>query len=196
VRIGVVSDIHCNYEALSNALAEMDGVVDEVFVAGDVIYEYRFSHEVVSTIADRGFPAVQGNHEMVFLSPRGEARARSNADPRYLRYLGNLPTRLDSEIGGRLVTMVHGSPWERFGDYLSESDRRWDRSVELGADVILTGHTHIPMVKRVGGVVIVNPGSLGESREVGKRDLVSYAVVDLDDLEVEIHRIPNPRLAG
>ena len=196
MRIGVVSDIHCNYEALLTALAEMDGMVDEVFVAGDVIYEYRFSHEVVSTIAERGFPAVQGNHEMVFLSPRGEARARSNADPRYLRYLGNLPMRLDSEIGGRVVTMVHSSPWEPFGDYLSESDRRWDRSVELGADVILTGHTHIPMVKRVGRAVIVNPGSLGESREVGKRDSVSYAVVDLDDLEVEIHRIPNPRLAG
>jgi predicted phosphodiesterase len=50
------------------------------------------------------------------------------------------------------------------------------------------------MVKRFGRTLVVNPGSLGESREPGARELVSYAVVDLESVEAEIVRLPNPRL--
>jgi len=41
MKIGVVSDIHCNAPALGVALRSLEGQVDEVFVAGDAVYEYR-----------------------------------------------------------------------------------------------------------------------------------------------------------
>jgi predicted phosphodiesterase len=169
--------------------------VDEVFVAGDVVYEYRFSNEVVGAIRQGGFPSVLGNHEMVFLG-RGGERARSVAtiDPASLKYLAGRPTRIDCRIGGRSITMVHGSPWAPYNNYLTENDPVWDRCSELDSEILITGHTHVPMVKSAGSTLIVNPGSLGESREAGARDLVSYAVIDLASDEVEIVRFPNPRL--
>jgi putative phosphoesterase len=197
VLIGVVSDIHCNSPALDTALEQMAATVDQVFVAGDVVYEYRYSSEVVTRLRSGGFPCVLGNHEMVLLGPGGErARAGAGVDPQGLAWMGGWPTRIDVQMGGRRITMVHGSPWEPFNQYLTEGSQAWNRCPELDTDIVLTGHTHMPMVKRVGSTLIVNPGSLGESREVGQRDLVSYAVIDLASDEVEIVRFPNPRLAA
>ncbi len=58
---------------------------------------------------------------------------------------------------------------------------------------LITGHTHVPMVKRVGRTIVVNPGSLGESYDSGTGPAVSYAVVDLSSNEVEIVRISDPQ---
>lgn len=197
MRIAAISDIHCNAEALEQALDALAGEVDEVFCAGDVVYEYRFSPEVVGRLRHEGFPFVLGNHEHVLLSPAGQAArnraAEAGADPDDFAYLAALPYRIDGELGGRKVTMVHASPWEPYDRYLTASDPTWKRSAELGADVVLTGHTHVPMVKRVGDTLVVNPGSLGESREPGQRDAVTYALIDLVDLDAEIVRFPNPR---
>jgi putative phosphoesterase len=196
VRVGVVSDIHCNAAALDTALEQMAATVDEVLVAGDVVYEYRYSSDVVTRLRRGGFPCVLGNHEMVLLGPGGDrARAADGVDEAGLAWMAGWPTRIDRRIGGRRVTMVHGSPWEPHGQYLTASDPAWKRCSELDTDILITGHTHIPMVKQVGPTMIVNPGSLGESREPGQRELVSYAIIDLQSDEVEIVRFPNPRLA-
>jgi predicted phosphodiesterase len=40
---------------------------------------------------------------------------------------------------------------------------------------------------------VVNPGSLGESREARPDRPVSYAVLDTASEEVEVRRFPNPR---
>ena len=45
MRLGIVSDIHCNADALSLALERM-GDVDELLCAGDAVFEYRFSFSV------------------------------------------------------------------------------------------------------------------------------------------------------
>lgn len=196
----MVSDIHCNAAALDAALQAMSDTVDEVLVAGDTVYEYRYSNDVVNTLRAGGFPCILGNHEMVLLSSAG-ARARSapGVDQSGLAWMGAWPDRLDLSIGGRRITLVHSSPWEPYNRYLSTDDPTWNRCAELDADFLITGHTHVPMVKPVGGTVVVNPGSLGESREPGQRELVSYAVIDLSGDPggdaVEIVRFPNPRMA-
>ena len=46
MKVGIVSDIHCNAAGLAQALALM-GDIDELICLGDSIYEYRFSNEVV-----------------------------------------------------------------------------------------------------------------------------------------------------
>ena len=51
VRIGIVSDIHCNAAGLLEALRLM-GDVDEVFCLGDSIWEYRFSNGVAQILKE------------------------------------------------------------------------------------------------------------------------------------------------
>ena len=77
MRIGIVSDLHCNAPGLRGALDRM-GDVEELFCAGDIVLEYRFGNEVIEILRERGARCVLGNHDTVLLGPHG-VRARSAA---------------------------------------------------------------------------------------------------------------------
>ena len=180
--VGVVSDIHCNITALDAALDAMGDRVDDVFVAGDSVYEYRMSNDVVERIRGLGAPYVLGNHEMVLLSPAGApARARPDVRAGNLDFLATVPTRFERTVGGRRVLMVHGSPWEPYNDYLYESSPGWARCQQEDlADILIVGHTHVPMAARKGRTLVVNPGSVSEPRGPDPDRRGSYAIIDTD----------------
>ncbi|MCI0890292.1 MAG: metallophosphoesterase family protein, partial [Chloroflexi bacterium] len=46
MKLGIVADVHCNIAGLRIALDEM-GPVDELICAGDAVYQFRFSNDVV-----------------------------------------------------------------------------------------------------------------------------------------------------
>jgi putative phosphoesterase len=186
VRIGLLSDIHCKADALSQAIDDMSGTVDEILIAGDLMYEYRFSNEVIEIIRDSGARAITGNHEMVLLSPMGEAaRAAPGIRESNLAFLAALPTRIDTTVGGKRLTMVHGAPWSGYDNYLVASNPDLRRCADVDADYLVLGHTHLSMVERCGDVLVINPGSVGEGR--GRTRECSYAVLDSDSDEVTIH---------
>ncbi len=178
----MVSDIHCNITALDAALEAMGDRVDDVFIAGDSVYEYRMSNEVVERIRGLGSPYVLGNHEMVLLSPAGApARARPDVRAGNLDFLSTVPTRFERTVGGRRVLMVHGSPWEPYNDYLYESSPGWARCQhEDLADILIVGHTHVPMAARKGRTLVVNPGSVSEPRGPDPDRRGSYAIIDTE----------------
>ncbi len=68
MKLGIISDLHCNIDGLKQALDIM-GSVDELLCLGDSIYEYRFSNEVVALLREREAHVNQGNHEEVFMGP-------------------------------------------------------------------------------------------------------------------------------
>ena len=190
--LGVVSDIHCNIAAFDAAIAAMNGRVDEILVAGDSVYEYRLGNEVVERIRELELPYVLGNHELVLLSPAGApARARPGVRSDNLDFLAAMPTRIDLDFGGTSLTMVHGSPWEPYNDYLYESSPGWARcETEFIADVLVVGHTHVPMASRKGRTLVVNPGSVSEPRGADPDRRGSYALVDTDAQEAWIEYLP------
>jgi predicted phosphodiesterase len=58
--LGVVSDIHCHATNLAAALEEMDRMgVTQVLAAGDLVFEYRFSNEVMGLVREREMVAIQ-----------------------------------------------------------------------------------------------------------------------------------------
>jgi putative phosphoesterase len=192
VLVGAVSDIHCNLTALDAAIEAMDGRVEQILIAGDVVYEYRLSNEVVERIRGLGVPYVLGNHEMVLLSPAGAAaRARPGVRDSNLDFLATVPTRLDLEFGSQRLTMVHGSPWEPYNDYLYESSPGWSRcEKDFLADILVVGHTHVPMAVRKGRTLVVNPGSVSEPRGPDPDRRGSYAIIDTDAAEAWIEYLP------
>ena len=64
---------------LQTAVDEMAPVVDEILFAGDAVYEYRMSNEIVDLIRATGMHYVLGNHEIELLSPGGVRRAKPKA---------------------------------------------------------------------------------------------------------------------
>jgi putative phosphoesterase len=176
LKIGIVSDVHCNHAGLLRAL-EILGDADELICLGDSIYEYRFSNEVVRLLRDRGAHTILGNHEEGFLGPQG-ARARQPdwIDQPLLQWLAERPS----------------TPWEPQGAYVYPHDSLLARFGDAEADFVLYGHTHHQLVRRVGKVLVINPGSAGEARDQGNGRQLSCAVLDTVSEEVVVTDYPEP----
>jgi putative phosphoesterase len=193
LRVGIVSDLHCNVQGLDLALAAM-GDVDELLCLGDSIFEYQFSNDVVARLRQRGALIIQGNHEEVFLSVAGtRARARAGIDPELLGFLAEQPHRRYLELAGKRLLLIHSTPWEPRGEYVHPHSSKLDRFAEADADIVLYGHTHCQMVKRIGNVLVINPGSAGDARDSRNGRQLSCAVLDLVSEDVRVIDYPDPR---
>ena len=64
--------------------------------------------------------------------------------------------------------------------------RCWSGSARRTPDFVLYGHTHHQLVRRVGRVLVINPGSAGEARDTGNGRQLSCAVLDTVTEEVVV----------
>lgn len=194
MKIGIISDVHCNHVGLLQAL-DVLGDVDELICLGDSIYEYRFSNEVVRILRDRGAHSILGNHEEGFLGPQGvRAREPDWIDRSLLQWLAARPNRLELNAGGKRLLVVHSTPWEPRGIYVYPHSSLLERFGEADADFVLYGHTHHQLVRRIGKVLIINPGSAGEARDSSNGRQLSCAMLDTVTEEVVVTDFQdNPR---
>ena len=192
LRIGIVADIHCNHEALAIALERM-GPVDELLCAGDAVYQFRFSNEVMELLRRYRARYVLGNHEEVLLGRWGE-RARNAPTVRRenLAYMQSQPFNLDVQVNGRRLYMVHGSPWEPRNEYIYPNSPALKRLGQIGSDLVVLGHTHYHMAERVGRSLVINPGSCGEARDHRNSFCLSYAMLDAETEEVTFDHFEDP----
>jgi len=192
VKLGIVSDLHCNIKGLDRAL-ELMGEVDQILCLGDTIYEYRFSNEVISRLIEIGAHTIQGNHEETFLGPMGaRARAREGIDPDLMHWLSEWPHRMELECDGKTVLMVHSTPWEPRGTYVYRHSPELERFGEADAHFVLFGHTHQQVVHRAGDLLVVNPGSAGDARDPDNGRLLSCAILDTVTEDAQIIDFPDP----
>ena len=191
MRIGIVSDVHGNIAGLQAALDRMDPI-DELLCAGDSVYQYRWSNEAVALLRERGARVVLGNHDEVILGRDGErARAMEHVREDLVEWLREQPYSVDAEVGGRRFLMAHSSPWGGW-EYHYPHDPLWQQTATLEQDVVVTGHTHVPMAERFGDTLVINPGSVGEARHPGNGYRLSCAVWDTASDEVQFHEYEDP----
>jgi len=189
MKIGIVSDIHAQPEALRRTLEDMPSV-DLVLCAGDVISDYRFCAETVNILRRAQVRCIQGNHEASFFGGRNPdylRKCRCQFAPELLDFLASAPRFLELEAAGAKVLMVHASPWEPFDEYIYAHSPHLARFAQLPYDVVIIGHTHVPMVHQANGVTVINPGSCSQPRDQDRRG--SYAVIDLENHSVEVRRV-------
>ncbi len=191
MKVGIVSDLHCNVAGLAQALS-LIGDVDELICLGDSIWEYRFSNEIARMLKERGAHAILGNHEEGFLGPQGSrARQAGWIDRSLLRWLAERPHRLELQFAGKKLLAVHSTPWEPRGAYVYPHSSLLERFAEADADFVLYGHTHHQLVRRFGKVLVINPGSAGDARDVGNCRQLSCAVLDTVTEEVVVSDFPD-----
>lgn len=192
MRLGIVSDIHCNIQGLERAL-DLMAPFDQLWCAGDSVFQFRWSNEVVRRLRDLQAVVVLGNHEETLLGPDGQ-RALSNpkVDQDLVAWLRQQPYRTERIIDGKKVVMTHGSPWEPWKDYHYPHEPIWARAAELDCDTLIVGHTHYKMALRVGRVLVINPGSAGDPRDHRNDFQLSCATWDTTTGEVVFYDYPDP----
>lgn len=192
MQVGIVSDIHANLPALE-AVLETLPAVDRLVCAGDLVGYNPWPAEVVEAIRERAVPCVQGNHDRMVatggnfrgneMAREGVAHARAALSAEQIAYLGGLPTER-TLFDGRLK-VVHGHP---------DDPDRYTYPAEFSAallgeeSVLVLGHTHVQHVEETDAGIVLNPGSVGQPRDHDPE--AAYAVLDLEELAVETHRVP------
>ena len=155
MQIGIISDVHADYDTLKDVLARFEKYhqVDQVLCAGDLVGRGPEPDRVVDLIRAHGIPVARGNHDEWVNGIRQDNR----------QFLDNLPLDWQGELGGMTVFMCHGKPgnntWGMYRDHLSASYLKMVLNA-LKADVLITGHTHLPLHLKTNDGCLVNPGSL------------------------------------
>ena len=191
-RVGIVSDIHCNIGGLEGAL-ELMAPFDALCVAGDSVFQFRWSNEVIARLRELDAHVILGNHEEILLGRDGE-RALSNpkVDQELVAWLREKPYELHIDVDGKRIHMTHSSPWEPWRDYHYPHEPIWARAGDLECDALIVGHTHFKMAARYGSTLVINPGSAGDPRDHRNDFQLSCAVWDTIDDSVTFHDYPDP----
>ncbi|MFW5692167.1 MAG: metallophosphoesterase family protein [Chloroflexota bacterium] len=183
MNIGVISDIHGDYEALELVLDRLENYhkVDQILCAGDLVGRGPEEDRVVDALRTRGVPTVRGNHdEWVY-----------ELTPDNVEFLRQLPMDLRLNYAGVSVYMCHGKPgnnlWGLYRDHIS--DTLLNMMLEtLQVDVLITGHTHVPMFIRVDQGCVVNPGSVYTFKS-SRASSHTYGVLHLPELSFDLYDV-------
>jgi len=178
-RILIVSDVHANPWALE-AIEREAGPVDGIFCVGDSVSYGPDPVAVLTWLRRRNATVIQGNHDhavahdadpkaapakrLLALAMRDWTRAQLPQAER--EYLGSLPRRRSVEVAGNRFLLIHGSPADELFDYRMApgAPQALLDAVMAGLDtnVVVLGHTHLPMLRRAAALQVVNPGSSGQ----------------------------------
>lgn len=202
MKIALLGDIHANASALEAVLyAAVTHGVQKLLITGDLVGYYFEPAEVLNLLKDWDKIVVRGNHEDMLKEARSNAMvlkdiehkygtgikvALENLDSEQLDTLCNLPHPINLEIDGLHILLCHGAPWSNdFYIYPDATEAILERCAENQFDVVVMGHTHYPMLKRIGKTQLVNPGSVGQQRS-GKIG-AHWALLDTNTTEVSLH---------
>jgi putative phosphoesterase len=198
-RIAFISDLHGNLPALEAVVADAQRRgADRIICCGDMTGYGPFPNEVCRFLEAQQIPAIAGNYDLkvidasrpdaAFLQGMKQKKLRillwtlEQVDKRGLRYLAGLPGRLEMVIpaGGTRFLVVHGSPLSP-DDAVYPSITRQGLATKCGGprpDVLVCAHTHIPFVRRIDNMLVVNCGSAGHPVDGDWHP--SYALVRID----------------
>ena len=89
-------------------------------------------------------------------------------------YFSTLPREEEFEIGHYKVFLTHG---HGYGVSVG-TERIVEEAVSRGVDAVIYGHTHKPLNEKIGGIRVLNPGSLSYPRQEGRDP--SYMLMEFD----------------
>jgi len=205
MRIALLSDIHGNLDALVACLDSIrKSEVEILIISGDMIGYYYEADHVMSALSDFNYDFVSGNHEAMLrklikhpeisASVRGKygsalEMALEKLSSDQIDFLTSAPITKSIYIGGKLFNVSHGSPWdvdEYF--YPDTKQESWDRFLNLPEEVFVLGNTHHQLLKRQGRKIIINPGSVGQSRT--DPGFAQWAEMDTLDMDITFKSVP------
>jgi len=202
MKLCIFSDIHGNKFAFEQAYPMiLDEQADRNIFLGDLCGYYFDEMLILKRL--KKMPrliALKGNHDQIFFEAAlGNNRLKAMYSRKYgpsLDHFLKKPDRLalldwmshclESYVHPEgLFACYHGSPGDPLNGYIyPDSDFKVFK--DCGSSYILLGATHYPMIKKLKGTMVVNPGSLGQPRQGA---WPTYAVVDTQTHNVALKEV-------
>ena len=193
MKIAVISDIHGNYDALVEVLKKAKKEhVEHLLVLGDIVGYYYHPDKVLELLSEWSFDIIKGNHEKILedlildsnkgASIRkkygsGHQEAINKLSKKQLAFLKDLPETKSVKFDEIAILMCHGSPWSNnyyiYPDCENEIIKKCD---SIKHDFVLIGHSHYSFAIKNANSVLINPGSIGQSRQIGGK--ASWAIIN------------------
>lgn len=218
MKLAAFSDIHSNLYALEAVLSDIERFsADAVICCGDLVGYGANPNEVVELIAEKHISTIMGNYDdgvgfdrlLCGCDFKNEEEARrgeksllwtrQNITPENKQILKQLPHKLEFEIKGKKVLVVHGSH-RALNEYLHETLPKKEVAgifEETGADIVFCGHTHSPYVRRYKDKFLVNVGTVGKPKPPAhdvknfSNDAVwIYADINKNDIIFRLMQVP------
>jgi putative phosphoesterase len=191
--IGLLGDIHGNALALSAVLnAAHRSRIDTLCLTGDFVGYYYEPDDIFKMLSAWKIYAVRGNHEDMLLEciknpiaaeqyriryGSGLSAAIRLLKPPDFDFIKSLPRSLRLEFDGKSVLLAHGAPWDTDCYLYQDAEPNlWDKVAASSDDFVILGHTHQRIAKHIGKSLVINPGSVGQSRD--RRPGAAWAVLD------------------
>jgi len=201
--IGLISDIHSNLEALKAVWKNVKRA-DVIFCIGDLVGYGANPNEVVEFFKEqmekRQILCVRGNHDNAIafgitwgFNPYAREAIKWHEKVmtvENLEFIRKLPVKELFEVDNETFLIIHGSPRAPLDEYIFPwlPDSEFVEILKYFREKnLVLGHTHMQMLKEIGGRRIINPGGVGQPRDGDWR--AAYAFIDTDSNEVIFERV-------
>lgn len=161
--IGLISDTHIpeRSKKLPNLIFDVFKDVDMIFHAGDMVsIDVKEELEKIAPVH-----AIQGNMDRA--------------------YGLKFPKSLILNIENFKVGIIHGEVYPR-GDTMQLKYL----ALELGVDILVTGHSHQALIEKVDGILLLNPGSPTVPRLTDPTVMLLH--IDGENVDAEIIKLGAP----
>lgn len=145
MKIGFISDTHGDYDQTLKALEVLKDC-DKVYHLGDVLYHGPRNDLPKGYNPKKLAEVLKGLDYITYI----KGNCDSDVDEMVMEKDLQQKKRVEN-IDGKLFLMVHG--------YEETLEDRIKEAKELGAEAIVTGHTHIKVLEEKDGITLLNPGS-------------------------------------
>ena len=136
------------YDDNLETVLEIEGPVDAMIHCGDV----EGSEDYFEALLECPVYMVRGNND----------------------FFSNLDGELEFELAGLKIFLTHG---HYYGVSMG-IERILEEGLDRGADIVMFGHTHKPVLIQEANITILNPGSLTYPRQEGRKP--SYFIMEID----------------
>jgi len=193
MKIAIIADIHSNIFALRSVVEDLDKEnVDFILVVGDIVGYYYWPNEVIKMLmSDKRFICIRGNHEDILkktLSCKKSAKfyekkyglgyefCKNQLSDDQIQWLDSLPVEISIKLGRIKFYMAHGA-LHSTDSYLYPNVSSKELLLNYSnCEFTIFGHTHYPFIHTHNNKYLLNPGSVGQPRDVG--GLASYVIIN------------------
>lgn len=214
MKLLVMSDVHGNLSALDAVLdCGVSYGAEACVLVGDLIDYGMRSNETVARVQGLSLPVlcnIYGNHEDAiingwyerFSSNRGRDCARYTRSVLTPQTIGYIENNMQADgvctfaVGDKKCLAVHGKLGEPYWKSLTPDD---DMQAYAAYDYVFTGHSHLPhfferyyeadnpKTRYKKKTVFINPGSVGQPRNLNNR--AQFVLLDTDSEEIRFEKV-------